>query len=79
MALTATQVVKKLKARRDTILTRLADLEFGDIGDKPDSSGEGSNLQHQQYIDGLYRQLELIDAAIKRYDPVEVTSIGLSR
>lgn len=55
-----------LKIRRAAICAKLANLTDTAAGGKPNTSGGGgAHVDHVGYKDGLYRELESIDALIK--------------
>lgn len=53
--------IENLKTRKAAILTELAALSTSKAGGLPNSSGPGTNIDHQGYKDGLYRELREID------------------
>lgn len=50
-----------LETRRDTITAQLAAMTSASIGAKPNTTGQGQQVDHVAYKDGLYRELEQIN------------------
>jgi hypothetical protein len=63
-----------LKIRRAAVVAQLSAMTSTSIGGKPDAGGGGEAVQHVQYKDALYRELENIDRLIERATPWEITS-----
>jgi hypothetical protein len=62
----ASTYLESLKRRRNRIATRLEYLESGEAGDKPNSTGDGTHVDHQGYIMNLMKQLEKLDDLIRK-------------
>ncbi len=58
--------LENLTTRRDAIATKLAAMDGTNStpGDLPTTSGEGVNVDHVGYKDGLYRELDRLNALI---------------
>ena len=71
MAYSESDVVTKLKARRDSILDELAAMSSSTAGGKPDSTQGG--IQHVDYKLSLYEELKGLNEQIRQFsDPFEV-------
>lgn len=57
-------MLNNLLARRAAICTELAALSSTTAGGKPNTSGDGVNVDHVGYKDGLYRELAELDKLI---------------
>lgn len=67
--------VENLKTRRSAIYTELAALTASKAGGKPNTTGEGTGVDHVGYKDGLYRELKMLNELIaSAEDAFEVTS-----
>jgi hypothetical protein len=58
--------IENLKTRRTAITTELAALTSAGAGGKPTASGDGVNVDHVGYKDGLYRELKSIDEMLEK-------------
>lgn len=79
MANTSAQVIAILKDRRDALLAELAGWTPGtSVGDKPNSSGPGTNVDHVGYRLSRWRELQEVEELVLKYEgPVEVTHYGI--
>ncbi len=59
-------MLSNLLARRAAICAELASLSSTAAGGKPNTSGDGVNVDHVGYKDGLYRELAELDRMIKQ-------------
>lgn len=63
---TSAAYLANLQARRTAIASELAALSASAAGGKPNTDGDGVNIDHVGYKDGLYRELEMLDDLIQK-------------
>jgi len=68
--------IEQLKTRRTAILAELAALNDTKAGGKPNSALGG--VQHVEYKDALYRELEIINRQLSAAEPFEHASLGVT-
>ena len=56
--------ITNLQTRRDAICTELAALATNKAGGLPNTDGDGVNVDHVGYKDGLYRELRQIEETL---------------
>lgn len=77
MAKTQAERLVALRTRQDKILDEIADLELGDLGSLPNTSGTGDHIDHQGYLKGKYEELDRIAKLIEQFEgPYESHSRG---
>ena len=71
--------IDNLVARRTAVLAEIAALDSTKAGGLPDVQGGGVAIQHQAYKNGLYEELERLNAMITAFEgPWEVVSKGVT-
>jgi len=73
--------IENLITRRDAICTELAALSVSKAGGKPNLSTDGQSVDHVGYKDGIYRELQSIEEAIRAIStrddgPWTIESVG---
>lgn len=58
--------LQNLQARRATLAQRLADLEDGDVYDKPNSTGDGTHVDHVGARKAIFEELASLDDLIRK-------------
>ena len=64
--MSAAVYLANLKARRNAIAVELAALTSVKAGGLPNADGDGVNVDHVGYKDGLYRELKELEAMIDK-------------
>lgn len=65
-----------LRTRRAAVAAELAALSTSAAGGLPNTDGPGVNVDHVGYKDGLYRELESLDRAIKAIEDIAAEEDG---
>lgn len=70
-------MLANLLARRTAICVELAALSSSAAGGKPNTSGDGVNVDHVGYKDGLYRELAELDKLIANTRAIQEYADGV--